>query len=319
MKPAVAVVGVGHMGALHTEKLARLEEEGEARSAGVFDLDATRRDEIAQRFGAAPLRGLEEVIERADAAVVAVPSVAHEEVAGALLAGGLDVLIEKPIATSREGARALIEAARERGRLLQVGHVERFNRAFQHVFPVLNRPRFIEVHRIGPYPGRAADVSVVLDLMIHDLDLVSRLADSEPERVEGVGVPVLSATEDIANARVRFANGCILNITASRVSLEPLRKVRLFQADAYVSIDFQANQVTIVRRRGEPGGAAPPEITAERYDFDPGDALLRQDRAFVRAVASREPPPVSGEDGLRALDLALRIQESLPPLEELRG
>jgi predicted dehydrogenase len=197
--------------------------------------------------------------------------------------------------------------------VLQVGHVERFARAFREIQPVLSRPRFIEAHRIGPYPARATDVSVVLDLMIHDLDIVALLVGSEVERVEAVGIPVLSSTEDIANARVRFANGCILNLTASRVSLEKLRKIRLFQTDAYISIDFGANKITVVRREGAPEPGAQPKIRAETLELDGGDALLAQDRAFAQAVRERGKPVVSGEDGYRALDLALRIQESIPP------
>jgi predicted dehydrogenase len=255
-------------------------------------------------------------VGRADAALVAVPTVEHARVAGELLGAGVDVLVEKPIAATRDQARRLIELARSHSRVLQVGHVERFARAFREIQPLLARPRFIEAHRIGPYPARGTDVSVVLDLMIHDLDIVALLAGSEVERVEAVGVPVLSKTEDIANARVRFANGCVLNLTASRVSLERLRKIRLFQTDAYISIDFGENKITVVRREGAAGGDGPPKIRAETLELDGGDALLAQDRAFAQAVRERGTPVVSGEDGYRALDLALRIQESIPPLEE---
>jgi predicted dehydrogenase len=307
------------MGRLHAAKLAELAREGEAWLAGVHDIDATRAAEVAAELGVPVLAGLDAVVAAADAACIATPTVTHAGIARRLLTAGLDLLVEKPIAARREEARAMIRTASESGRILQIGHVERFSRAFRSIAPVLDRPRFIEAHRIGPYPGRATDVGVVLDLMIHDLDIVAQLAGAEVERVEAVGVPVLSATEDIANARVRFANGCILNITASRVSLEPLRKIRLFQADAYIAIDFGANQITVVRREGLPGGDTPPKITAETLALDAGDALLAEERAFVAAVGTRTPPEVSGEDGYRALDLALRIQESIPPLEELVG
>ena len=245
------------------------------------------------------------------------PTIEHARVAVPLLRAGLDVFVEKPVAASREAAHEIIEAARCGERILQVGHVERFSSALRAVLPVLTRPRFIEAHRIGPFPDRATDVSVVLDLMIHDLDIVAQLAGADVERVEAIGVPVLSSTEDIANARIRFTNGCILNLTASRVSLEPLRKIRIFQADAYISIDFLGNKITLARREGAPDAAAPPKIVVEHFELDPGDALLAQDRAFLEAVRDRTPPQVSGEDGYRALDLALRIQESIPPLEEL--
>jgi predicted dehydrogenase len=317
--PAIAVVGVGHMGALHAEKLAVLAREGLLTLAGVCDVDPQRAREVAARVGAPVLADLAAVERAAQAVCLAVPTLEHARLAGRLLEAGLDVLVEKPIATTRAEARGLIELARARGRVLAVGHVERFSRAFDAIRPVLRRPRFIEVHRIGPYKGRATDVSVVLDLMIHDLDIVAALAGAEVERVEAIGVPVLSATEDIANARLAFKNGCILNITASRVSLEPLRRIRLFQADAYVSVDFAAQKLVIARREGAPGGATPPKISVETLELDAGDALLEQDRAFAHAVATRSAPPVTGEDGLRALDLALRIQESMPPLEELEG
>ena len=245
------------------------------------------------------------------------PTSAHAEVAGRLLGSGVDVLVEKPVATARDAARALIDGARRAGRILQVGHIERFSRAFREIQPTLNRPRFIEAHRIGPYPGRATDVGVILDLMIHDLDLAAELAGAEAERVEAIGVPVLSETEDIANARVRVQNGCILNLTASRVSLERMRKLRLFQSDAYISVDFGSSKITIVRREGKPGGTEDPKIHAQNLEFDAGDALLAQDRAFAAAVRDRTKPEVSGEDGYRALDLALRIQESMPEFEEL--
>jgi predicted dehydrogenase len=314
--PRIAIVGAGYMGRLHAEKLAALSAEGIARFSAVCDVDPARAGELAARFGVEAKGEHRALVGLADAALVAVPTVLHERVAGELLEAGLDVLVEKPLAATREQARRLIELARRGGRVLQVGHVERFARAFREIQPVLARPRFIEAHRIGPYPARGTDVSVVLDLMIHDLDIVALLAGAEVERVEAVGVPVLSKTEDIANARVRFANGCVLNLTASRVSLERLRKIRLFQTDAYISIDFGENKITVVRREGSAGGEGMPKITAETLELDGGDALLAQDRAFIQAVRERGAPVVSGEDGYRALDLALRIQESIPPLEE---
>jgi len=315
--PRLAVVGVGHMGAFHAEKLVELERRGEVKCAGLFDVDRSRAEEVAKRLEVPAFERIDDVAARADAVCLAVPTVQHASVALPLLAAGLDVLIEKPIAATREEARELIRAAREGGRILQVGQVERFSRAFRAIAPILDRPRFIEAHRIGPYSGRATDVGVVLDLMIHDLDIVCSLAGAEVDRVEAIGVPVLSRTEDIANARVHFRNGCILNLTASRVSLEPMRKIRLFQSDAYISIDLLQNNVMVARRIGEPEGDAPPEIRGERIELDEADALLAQDAAFASSVATRSPPEVSGEDGYRALDLALRIHESMPTLDEL--
>jgi len=247
--------------------------------------------------------------------VIAVPTSLHAQTAEWLLAAGLDCLVEKPIATNRTDARRIVDLARAKGRVLQVGHIERFSRAFRAIRPALTRPRFVEAHRIGPYPARATDVSVVLDLMIHDLDIVAELAGADVERVEAVGVPVLSQTEDIANARLRLAGGCIVNLTASRVSLEKLRKVRLFQSDAYVSVDLGENKITVVRREGVPGGPTPLRITSDKLEFDAGDALLAQDRAFAECLRTRAEPEVAGEDGYRALDLALRIQEAIEPIE----
>ena len=313
--PRIAVVGAGHMGAFHAEKLAQLEAEGVVRLACICDTDSERAREIAAKYGVPYLEDAAQVHELASAACVAVPTTAHARVAGQLMEAGLDVLVEKPIATTREDARALIELAARRKRVLQVGHIERFSRAFAAIQPVLKNPRFIEAHRIGPYPGRATDVSVILDVMIHDLDIVSSLAGSEVERIEALGIPVLSKNEDIANARIRLASGCILNLTASRVSLESMRKVRIFQSDAYISIDFGTNIITIVRREGQLGAGEAPSIRAEKLELDPADALLEQDRAFASSVGDRKAPEVSGEDGYRALDLALRIEESIEPME----
>ena len=209
------------MGKLHAEKLAELSAVAEL--VGVHDLDATRASEVAERLGVAPLDELDAVTRAAEAVFIAVPTVEHARVAVPLLRSGLDVFIEKPIAASRDAAREIIEAARGGNRILQVGHVERFSSALRAVLPVLTRPRFIEAHRIGPFPGRATDVSVVLDLMIHDLDIVLQLAGADVERVEAIGVPVLSATEDIANARIRFTNGCILNLNSFQARTRSIR------------------------------------------------------------------------------------------------
>jgi len=313
--PRIAVVGVGHMGRFHVEKLAQLAGEGVIELAGVCDRDAARAAEVAQKFGTRVIGSVAEIARQADAAIVAVHTSEHARVAEELLESGVDCLVEKPIATTRAEARRLVDTARARGRILQVGHIERFSRAFRAIRPALGRPRFVEAHRIGPYPARATDVSVVLDLMIHDLDIVAELAGGEAERVEAVGVPVLSKTEDIANARLRLVGGCVVNLTASRVSLERLRKVRLFQSDAYVSLDLGENKITLVRREGVPGEGEAPRIVVEKLEFDAADALLLQDRAFAECVRTRAEPEVSGADGVRALELALRIQEAIEPIE----
>jgi predicted dehydrogenase len=308
-RPRIAVVGSGYMGALHAGKLAQMEE---AELAGICDADPERAAEVAAEHGVPVLPDLDRVVEAADAACVAVPTVRHCDVARELIERGLDVLVEKPIATTRGEARSLIDAANAAGRILQVGHIERFSRAFREIAPLITQPRFIEAHRLGPYPARATDVGVVLDLMIHDLDIVVQLVGSEVERLEGVGIAVLSKTEDIANARVRFVNDCILNLTASRVSAERMRKIRIFQSNAYISIDLGNNEISWVRLdRSED----PPKIESEQLEFDRADALLAQDRAFAQCLRDRSTPVVSAEDGYRALDLALRVQESMPDVE----
>ena len=305
------------MGSFHAQKLAQLAAEGAICFAGVCDLDPERARQVAEPLGAPVLATVAEVCEVACAGCVAVPTELHATIAGELLEAGLDVLVEKPLAMSREEARSLIDTAEKGGRILQVGHIERFSRAFREILPAISQPRFIEVHRIGPWSGRATDVSVILDLMIHDLDIVAQLAGREVVRVEGIGVPVLSQTEDIANARLNFAGGCVANLTASRVSPERMRKIRLFQSDAYISIDFGTNRIVVMRREGELGPDGVPPIRTEQLEFDEADALLAQDRSFAEAVRTRRAPEVTGEDGYRALDLALRIQDSIPPLEEL--
>lgn len=311
-RPRVAVVGTGYMGSLHARKLAQLSSEGEAELVGVYDADPERAAAIAAELDVAVLPDLGRVSATADAACVAVPTIRHCEVARELIGAGLDVLIEKPIATTRDEARSLIEAAQASGRIVQIGHIERFSRAFREIAPLITQPRFIEAHRLGPYPARATDVGVVLDLMIHDLDIVVQLVGSEVERLEGVGIAVLSKTEDIANARLRFVNDCIVNLTASRVSAERMRKIRIFQSNAYISIDLGNNEIRSIRLdRGED----PPKIHSEQLEFDESDALLAQDRAFVECLRERGTPVVSGEDGYRALDLALRVQESMPDVE----
>jgi predicted dehydrogenase len=313
----IVVVGAGHMGRLHATKIAALRDaEGTVTLAGVVDLDRARATSLGEELGAPATTRLAEGLSRADAAVVAVPTVAHFEVVDALLAAGLDVLVEKPIAASLEEARALLARAKAGGRVLQVGHLEWFNAALRALRHAIRRPRFVEVHRMGPFPGRATDVDIVRDLMIHDIDIVQRLVGEEPESVEGVGVPVLSNEVDIANARLRFPGGCVANFTASRVSPTPMRKVRFFQADGYFSIDFLAQSAVIIRRHVE--GDGPPRIEIEPMRFDPADALDAQLRDFLEAVRTRRIDDAGAQSALRALATALRVNASLPSLEELQ-
>jgi predicted dehydrogenase len=313
----IAVIGAGHMGRLHAAKIAALRDtEGSVTLAGVADIDAARARDAGAAFGAPAVTGFRELLGKADAAVVAVPTVAHFEVVDAALAAGLDVLVEKPIAATLAEAESLIARAAQGGRVLQVGHLEWFNAALRAMKDRVRRPRFVEVHRMGPYPGRATDVDIVRDLMIHDIDIVQRLVGEVPESIEAIGVPVLSNEVDIANARLRFPGGCVANFTASRVSPTPLRKIRFFQADGYFSIDFLAQSAVILRREASPDG--PPRIDIEPMRFDPADALDAQLRDFLAAVRTRRANGEGARAALRALETALRVVAALPPLDELR-
>ncbi len=314
----IAVVGAGRMGRLHAQKVAALRDgEGCVSLAGIADLNGERARAIASQLGTRAAADGRELFADADAAIVAVPTVAHFDVVHSALTAGLDVLVEKPIAATLRQGEQMLALARGRGRVLQVGHLEWFNAAMRVVQENVRAPRFVEAQRMGPFPERGADVDVVRDLMIHDIDILQQLLGEEPARIEAVGVPVLRDSTDVANARIEFPSGCVANLTASRVSPERMRKVRLFQSDAYISIDLANDAITVVTREGEPGGESPVEIKAETLEFDAADALLAQDRDFVRAVAERGEPLVTGEDGLRALDLALRVMDSMPPLHEL--
>jgi predicted dehydrogenase len=314
----IGVVGVGHMGRLHARKLAELRDAGAGVTlSGVADTDSGRASEVAAETGALATSKARELFERSDALVVAVPTVAHHAVVSDALRAGLDVLVEKPIAATLLEAEALLALAREHGRVLQVGHLERFNTALRRMKTHLHRPRFVEAHRMGPFSARATDVDVVRDLMIHDIDLIQDLVGEEPCRVEAVGVPILSQEVDIANARLTFPGGCVANLTASRVSPTPMRKLRIFQADGYFSLDFLTQSVVIFRRVAGEGGAA-PRIEMERVELDREDALVCQLRAFAETLRSRGAPLVSADDARAALRTALRVIEAMPPVDELR-
>jgi len=272
---------------------------------------------VAGPLGVPAVERADALYAAADAAVVAVPTVDHYAVVREALAAGLDVLIEKPIAATLADAEELLALAKSADRVLQVGHLERFNGAMRRVAGLVRRPRFVEAHRMGPFPARATDVDVVRDLMIHDIDLIQGFLGEEPDRIESIGVPVLTRNVDIANARLTFPSGCVANLTASRVSPTPMRKLRLFQPDGYISIDFLAQSAVIFRRFEDPGQAE-PRIEMEKLEIDREDALLEELRAFVGCVRTRETPSVSGEDALSALRTALRVIDAMPPLDALR-
>jgi predicted dehydrogenase len=317
MKPIrLAVAGAGHMGKLHAAKVAALGSAGGAVLVGVADLDGERARDVAAAYGARAVTDLRELAGELDAAIVAVPTVAHGAVVAAALELGLDVLVEKPIAASIEEAEALLAQAAAREALLQVGHLEWFNAAMRTVATRVRRPRFFEGHRMGPFPARATDVDVVRDLMIHDIDIVQRLVGGEPERVDAIGVPVLTDKVDIANARLTFPGGAVANLTASRVSPTPMRKLRFFQADGYFSIDFLEQAVVIAQREAAAGGGE-RKIAVERVPIDRGDALATQLQAFLRGIRERRVEAGDADQGLSALRTALRVNAAMPPLEAL--
>ena len=302
------VVGVGHLGQHHARILATLPG---VTLAGVVDTDLVRAGQIAAERETKAYADVSEVLGKIDRAVVAVPTESHARVAQVLLEAGVHTLVEKPITQTVAEADALIALAKSRGVVLAVGHSERFNPAVVAARPYVKDPRFIEVHRLGQMPGRSLDIDVVLDLMIHDLDLVLSLVPSDVEGVEAVGVPVLTPRIDIANARLRFANGCIANLTASRISREPVRKIRFFQRDAYLSIDTAAREVEMWRLVPQPTGV--PAIGGGKLEVAGDEALKGELEDFLGAVRDGRAPAVSGEQGRAALALATRIVELMGP------
>ena len=297
----VAVVGVGQIGSRHARIYASMPG---VRLAAVCDVDAKRAAHWARTLRCTALTDFRELVGKVEAASLAVPSSLHAAIGLPLLQAGIPLLIEKPIATTLHDADALIRTAERRGCVVQIGHVERFNAAIRAALRHLTHPRFIEVHRLSPYPFRGTDVSVVLDVMIHDLDLILLLVRARIQRIEAVGVPVLSKSEDIANARVVFASGCIANLTASRISDEPTRRIRVFQEDSYLSIDYKAQTVELAHKSNR-------TIRRIRLPVNRRPPLQDELAAFIRAVRSHQPPPVPGEDGRAALALALRIERTM--------
>ncbi len=301
----VAVVGAGHLGRHHARILSTLEG---ARLVAVVDTIRERAAEAAAASGALALTDVRDLPE-VDAVTVAVPTELHRDVALPLLRDGIAVLVEKPIARSVAEADELLAAAAASGATLAVGHTERYNPAVAAVLPLVTSPRFIEVHRLGVFPDRSLDIDVVFDLMIHDLDIILALVDSDVESMEAVGVPVLTAKFDIANARLKFASGCIANVTASRISRERVRKIRFFQPDAYISIDYAAQEVEGWRLVPRPGGR--PAIEGGPLPVQRDEPLRRELADFVRAARTRTAPLVDGHAGRRALELATRIAEKM--------
>jgi predicted dehydrogenase len=308
------VVGVGYLGHFHVQKYAALED---VELVAVVDTETSRAQEMAARFNTEGVSDYRDILGRVDLVSVVTPPEAHYPVARDCLEAGVHVLVEKPMTETVDQAQHLIDLARERGLVLQVGHLERFNPAVLALRGTLTNPLFIESHRIAPFKLRGTEVSVVMDLMIHDIDIILSLVPSPLTAIRPVGVPVLSDEIDIAHARLEFANGCIANVTASRVSQSAMRKIRLFQHDAYISIDYTENKIGIYRRQPDEAGPGRYRIVAEQKSFEKSDALLMEVRAFVDAVRNGTPPVVSGEDGKRALEVALAIVGTIKNLAQV--
>jgi predicted dehydrogenase len=301
----IGVIGVGHLGQHHARLLASMEG---VDLVGVCDVNRARADEIGTKFGAPAFSDARELVGRVDAVTVAVPTVAHVDVGLPFLHAGIAALIEKPIAPSVADADRLVEAAERGGATLATGHTERFNPVVAAALPIISGPRFIEIHRLGTFPERSLDIDVIFDLMIHDLDLLLRVVGSEVTSIEAVGVNVLTPKADIANARLRFASGCIANLTASRISRERVRKARFFQNDAYVSIDYAAQELEVFRLvKNGPR----PIIHGGKVDVVNEEPLRRELADFVEAIRSGRQPGVTGRDGRLALELATRVAHTM--------
>lgn len=300
----IAVIGVGHLGQHHARILAAMPD---VDLVAVVDKRPERAAEIAAKRGTAPLTDASTLTGRVDAVIIATPTVSHVEIALPFVEAGAAVLVEKPLAANLTEADRLVEAAAARGTVLATGHTERFNPAVAAARPLVSSPRFIEIHRLGTFPERSLDIDVIFDLMIHDLDVLLAVVGSDVTSVEAVGVNVLTPRVDIANARLRFASGCIANVTASRISRDRVRKARFFQHDSYVSIDYAEQEVEAYQLVAQNGGRL--AIQGGRVDIVTDEPLRLELADFVEAVRTRRQPTVTGRDGRAALALATQVTE----------
>ena len=300
-KLRVGVIGVGHIGSNHARLYAEIPS---AQFTAVYDVDLARSNATGNKFGVTPAKSLDAFTDMIDAASVATPTNTHYEIARSLLMRGKHVLVEKPITDNTAHANELADLAAHNGLILQVGHVERFNPVLSALEKHLTHPRFIEAHRLSPYPDRSTDIGVVLDLMIHDLEIILHFVRSPVQSIDAVGVPVLSRAEDIANARLRFDNGCVANVTSSRISPERMRKIRVFQEDAYLSLDYQ-NQSGEIYRRSE------GRISRDKVEIEREEPLKRQLTSFVECAGTGREPRVSGFQAAAALELAVEITKKI--------
>jgi predicted dehydrogenase len=305
-KLKVAVVGIGYLGRLHLEKYLSFDD---VEVVGVADTDTTVMEKVKSEHGIECSDDYRTFLGRVDAVSVVVPTSLHFDVAMDFFESGADVFVEKPITTTVDQAKKLTASAESKDRLLQVGHLERFNPAILALDGTLTEPLFIESHRLSPFPDRSTDVDVVLDVMIHDIDIILNFVKSPLAHVDAVGAPIITPQMDIVNARLNFESGCVANVTASRVSAGKMRKIRVFQHDAYISIDFAAQNIDLFRRSRDEHGKF--KIDMEHLDLESRDYLKDEIRSFVDVVKNRTRPMVTGHDGIRALEVASMIQEKL--------
>ncbi len=307
-KLRVAVIGTGYLGKFHAEKYAQMDE---VELIGIVDIDQSVSEKIAKKFNTAVYTDHREILDRVDAVSIVVPTSAHFPVAKDCLENRIDILIEKPITTSIQEADELISIADSKNLIIQVGHLERFNPAVVALQNVIMEPMFIESHRLSVYKDRATDVSVVFDLMIHDIDIILTLVKSDVKTIHASGSPVISDHVDIANARIEFENGCVANVTASRISIKNERKIRLFQKNAYISIDFAKPEVTVIQQNSNAKGGLIPGMEVKHININKGDALKDEISSFVNAVIKRKTPEVTGMMGRNALKVALSTMKQI--------
>ena len=303
----VAVVGVGYLGEFHAQKYAALEE---CKLIGVVDIDNKKGEKVATELGVNFYEDYNEILDIVDVVSIVVPTVNHFKTAKAFLESGVHVLLEKPFAETVEEAETLDQIAREKNLCLQIGHLERFNPVFLEFKQLIDKPKFVENIRIAPFPKRATDVDVVMDLMIHDIDMVLSVVGEYPNYIESTGVNIITEKVDLANARLRFPSGCIADLTASRVSDKSERKMRIFQSGLYLSLDYGTGQAR--KLEVERGAISDPEsLSPKSFQFEKGDALLAEIKSFLSSVKEEKEPKVSAQDGLNAMRVALQIKSNL--------
>jgi predicted dehydrogenase len=314
-KIRVGVVGVGYLGQFHAEKYAKMER---VEVVGVVDVIPSRAKEIAKRIHTQPFFHHSELFKRAQAVSIAVPTALHHAIAKDFFLHGIDILLEKPISRTLEEADELISLAESKGLILQVGHLERFNGALRALEGLVQNPLLIDSYRLAPFTGRGADVNVVLDLMIHDIDIILNLVHSKPKELQAVGIPVITPHIDIANAWIEFDNGCTANLTASRVSKEKIRRTQIFQPNGILSIDYITQRVSLSKRAGRQGKKEIPKILTKEILAKKIDLLEAEIYSFLQSVRGRKNVRVSGWDGKRALEAALQITQKIDRLNEER-